>query len=211
MTITSDIEQQLLLRQDLVFVDLETTGLDPSQDRVIEVGIVRISKGKVLEQYNSLINPQIPIPPSVKAITGIKTHQLLKAPTFAEVREELQNMLRHGIFVAHNADFDYGFIESEFSRIETPFALPRLCTVKLSRELYPDYMSHSLDSISQRFGIPIDNRHRAKDDALATWEFVKISQTKLGQRQVEQAIVRLVQEAKPKRMPRQAQAQLALI
>jgi len=205
------LETELMLRQDMVFVDLETTGLDPGRDRVIEVGIIRISDGEIIESFNSLVNPQCEIPPTVKKITGIKKHDLLKAPVFNEVIGEVQRMTRNAIFVAHNADFDYTFLENEFSRLERTFALPRLCTVKLSRELYPDFISHNLDSISRRFEIAIDNRHRAMDDALATWQFMKITEKRLGINLLKQAVVKLMQEAKPKRVKSNTIAQLSLI
>lgn len=207
----NSLENELLLRQDMVFVDLETTGLDPHNDRVIEVGIVRISDGQVQESFNSLVNPQCEIPPSVKQITGIKKHELMKAPVFSELVPTIQSLTRNAIFVAHNADFDYSFMENEFSRLEHTFVLPRLCTVKLSRELYPDFISHNLDSISRRFEIAIDNRHRAMDDALATWQFVQITEKRLGISQLKQAVVKLMQEAKPKRVKSSTVAQLSLI
>jgi DNA polymerase-3 subunit epsilon len=204
-------ELQFLLKQDLVFVDLETTGFDPIKDRVVEVGVVRIKNGQIIDTFNSLVNPGLPeIPSSVERITGIKPKQLLKAPPFSEIKQQVFNLLRNALFVAHNVEFDYGFIECEFERHSLPYSAPRLCTVKLSRELYPDFVSHNLDSISQRFEIPIDNRHRAMDDALATWEFYRKSHEKLGERQVQQAVIKLVKEAKPKRVSGPAKAQMKL-
>ncbi len=207
---TNETEKMMLLGQDLVFVDLETTGLNPKEDRVIEVGIVRTSKGVVVETFNTLVNPQMPISPMVKAITGIKTHELLKAPTFSEVIHQVAELLSQGIFVAHNVEFDYSFVEEEFARHERSFSLPRLCTVQLSRALYPDYISHNLDSISQRFNIQIDDRHRAMDDAMATWEFYKLSKTRVGENYVNQAVLKLLKDAKPKRVTAITQSQMAM-
>jgi DNA polymerase-3 subunit epsilon len=203
---------QLLLKQDLVFVDLETTGLDPSRDRIVEVGVVRISGGEVVDTYNTLVNPQLAVIPSmVERITGIKPAQLTKAPSFSDIRHEVFSRLRNAIFVAHNVEFDYGFVESEFDRHGMSYSAARLCTVKLSRELYPDFISHNLDSISQRFNIQIDSRHRAMDDALATYEFFKQSHTKLGSNMVQQAIIKHIKEAKPRKVGKVAQTQMGLL
>jgi DNA polymerase-3 subunit epsilon len=205
-------EQELLLKQDLVFVDLETTGFDPLRDRVVEVGVVRISGGVVKDTYNTLVNPNIgTIPNSVERITGIKPAELSKAPKFSDIKDDLFSMLRNAIFVAHNVDFDYGFVESEFDRHGMSYSSARFCTVKLSRELYPDFISHNLDSISQRFNIQIDSRHRAMDDALATYEFFKISHTKLGADMVQQAIIKHLKEAKPRKVKKVAQSQMSLV
>lgn len=204
-------KQQLLLRQDLIFVDLETTGFNPDSDRIIEVGVVRIRDGEIVDQFNSLVNPEMQIGAHIKAITGIKSHQLIKAPTFREIIPRMMQILNNGIFVAHNVDFDYGFVEAEFDRHEHSFTAPRLCTVKLSRELYPDYMSHNLDSISKRFNIQIDDRHRAMDDAVATWKFFEISKHRLGVKQVNQALVKLLKEAKPRRVTAATTAQMSLL
>ncbi len=153
------------LPQELVFVDLETTGGNVAHHRITEVGIVRMSGDRVVEEWSSLINPQVPIPPAIQRFTGISDSMVADAPRFADVAREVLGKLRGATFVAHNARFDYSFLRSELRRAELPFSAPVLCTVKLSRRLFPEARHHSLDAVMERHGLTCSARHRALGDA----------------------------------------------
>jgi DNA polymerase-3 subunit epsilon len=151
--------------EDLVFVDLETTGTGAAYDRITEVGIVRLDHGGVVEEWSSLVNPECPIPEHIEGFTGISNAMVADAPRFAEIAPLLQRKLRGAVFVAHNARFDYSFLRAEFRRLDVDFRAVVLCTVKLSRRLFPDHVRHNLDIVMQRNGITCSARHRALGDA----------------------------------------------
>jgi DNA polymerase-3 subunit epsilon len=152
--------------QNLVFVDLETTGASPAQDRIIEVGLVRVVNGAVVEEWSTLVNPETRIPSNIQAFTGITDEMVRDAPRFAEIAPIVFEKLAGAVFVAHNARFDHGFLHREFLRTNVQLSVPVLCTVKLSRRLFPQYVRHNLDSIIERHGIICTARHRALGDAL---------------------------------------------
>ncbi len=153
-------------------IDVETTGGSSDNDYVIEIGIVLGEDGKVTNNYQTLVNPQKRISPYIEAYTGISSEELETAPTFDDIKDELYEMLYDRVFVAHNARFDYSFIKNEFRRHDIKFNAKQLCTVKLSRILYPRHKHHNLDSLIDRFGLNCEQRHRALPDAQATWEFL---------------------------------------
>jgi len=156
---------------NLSFVDVETTGVSAKSDRIIEIGIIRVEKGNVVAKYNQLINPEVLVPEFIQNMTGITDDGLEGKPTFRDVKDEVSELLNDSIFVAHNVGFDHGFISHEFEREGMTRQWSRLCTVQLSRRLYPQYRRHNLDSIINRFGFNCDNRHRAYDDASILWNF----------------------------------------
>ena len=160
-------------------IDVETTGLDASSQRIIEIGIIKVENDHVVERYQQLVNPERPIPYFIEQHTGISSDMLQDAPTFSQIVDKVQELLAGGIFVAHNASFDYSFIQSEYQREGLSYLAPRLCTVRLSRRLFPAYRHHGLDSIIRRFNIACPSRHRALDDAEVVWEFLKIINAKL--------------------------------
>jgi DNA polymerase III subunit epsilon len=155
----------------IAFVDVETTGGSPINDRIMEVGIIRVENGEVTAQYDSLINPQVQVPPFIQDMTGISDDDLVYAPTFDVVKDEVLSLLTGCSFIAHNVEFDYGFIRNEFKRVGLPIKLQHMCTVKLSRFFYPQFRHHNLDSIIERFNIECENRHRALGDALVIYKF----------------------------------------
>ena len=159
-----------MLPSKLAIVDLETTGITATGDRITEIGIVRVENGVVVEEWQSLINPQCSIPAEIQALTGISNAMVADAPTFAQLAREILARLDGCVFVAHNARFDYGFIKNAFRRIEIPFTADVLCTVRLSRRLYPEYPSHSLDALIARHRLDANDRHRALGDARITWQ-----------------------------------------
>jgi DNA polymerase-3 subunit epsilon len=159
------------LPTDLVFVDLETTGGDAAHHRITEVAIVRVRNGELADEWSSLVNPDCPIPAYIAAFTGISDEMVAGAPRFAQIAAEVRRRLQDAVFVAHNARFDYSFLRSEFRRLELPFSARVLCTVKLSRRLFPEHVRHNLDAVMQRHGLTCSARHRALGDAQVLRDF----------------------------------------
>lgn len=160
-----------VLPQDLVFVDLETTGGNAAHDRITEIGIVRVENGELIDEWSSLVNPERPIPSYIEAFTGISDEMVAGAPRFADLAALLLRKLQGGVFVAHNARFDYSFLRSEFHRLGMPFSAKVLCTVKLSRRLFPEHVRHNLDAVMERHGLTCSARHRALGDAQVLRDF----------------------------------------
>ncbi|HMJ49188.1 MAG TPA: 3'-5' exonuclease, partial [Burkholderiales bacterium] len=129
----------LMFDQSLAIVDVETTGATPSHDRVTEIGILRVERGRIIEEWSSLVNPETRIPPAIETLTGITNAMVAQAPTFRELADEILARLQGRLLVAHNARFDYGFIKNELCRFGVEFRPKLLCTVRLSRRLYPGY------------------------------------------------------------------------
>jgi len=124
-----------------------------------------------MREWSSLVHPGRPIPPTIQSLTGITDAMVAGAPPFAALADEVAARLDGYLFVAHNAPFDHGFLRAEFGRLARPFRPDVLCTVRLSRKLYPQYRSHSLDAIIARHGLRVHARHRALDDARLLWHF----------------------------------------
>ena len=163
-----------MLDSPLVFVDLETTGANPAFDRIIEVGIVKVSAGQLEYEWSTLVDPGEPIPPLIQGFTGITNDMVRGAPSFADIADEVFARLEGSLFIAHNARFDYGFLKNEFKRLERAFQPRVLCTVKLSRALYPEHHRHGLDALIARHALGCDARHRALGDARVLWDFVQL-------------------------------------
>jgi len=157
----------------LIFIDLETTGPNPMTDRITEIGIVEASKAGV-QRWSVLVNPQVPIPPFIVGLTGISDDMVKNAPIFADVQEELLRRLQGGLFIAHNARFDYGFLRNEFKRLGKTFRCEVLCTLKMSRKLFPNVISHGLDALVERHGLSTEARHRALGDAEVLWQYWQV-------------------------------------
>ncbi len=169
-----------VLPSKLCFVDIETTGCSLYNDRIIEIGILRIEDGVVTKTFSSLINPQVHIPPEIELLTGITGLDVEGAPSFYELKQEIREILEDCVFVAHNVRFDYSFLKNEFKRYDIEFSPKQFCTVKLSRALFPQFRHHNLDSIIERFGFVNERRHRAFDDAKVLWDFYQKVQKDLG-------------------------------
>lgn len=178
----------LLKTATFAFLDLETTGGNASFDRITEVGIRFWRRGSVVEEWQTLVDPQVRISSFIERLTGISNEMVADAPTFAEVADELRRRLDGVIFVAHNARFDYGFVKSEFRRLGQPFAAPVLCTVKLSRRLYPQFRRHNMDSLIARHGLAPVERHRAMGDVAAMLEFFETALREAGPPRFETAL-----------------------
>jgi DNA polymerase-3 subunit epsilon len=149
----------------LAFLDVETTGADPREDRITEVGLALVDDGQPSEEWSSLINPGREIPAGIETLTGITNEMVAQAPGFAEVSLDLAARLQGRLLVAHNARFDYAFLRQEFRRAGMSFEARVLCTVRLSRALFPGERRHNLDALIERFGLSCPARHRALPDA----------------------------------------------
>jgi DNA polymerase-3 subunit epsilon len=151
-------------------VDVETTGCSPRRgDRVIEIAVVAVRDGTSELVYDRLLDPGVPLPARVSALTGIVPAMLAGQASFAAVTDELLGVLGGTVFVAHNARFDWAFLTSEFRRSRgLELQGPRLCTVRLARRLLPPMESRALDHVAEHCGVEITARHRAAGDAIAT-------------------------------------------
>lgn len=163
--------------EKMVLLDLETTGGKVTYHRIIEVGLLIVEQGKIVERWNTLIDPEIQIPPFIQKLTGIHPSNLNDAPFFADIAEALHEKLKDRVLVAHNARFDYGFLKNEFNRVGIQYSTKPLCSVKVSRKLFPQFKRHGLSEIIKRFEFNVENRHRAMDDAEVIWQlFMKSSE-----------------------------------
>jgi DNA polymerase-3 subunit epsilon len=182
----------------LAFVDLETTGTAAQHDAITEVGVVRVDAAPdgigppTVTEWSSLVDPGVPIPPAIQALTGITDAMVRGAPRFGELAATIATYLDGATFVAHNARFDYGFLKHAFARERLPFSARVLCTVRLSRRLYPDADRHSLDRVVERHGLRAADRHRALGDARVLWEFVQALYRELPADEVAAAVKRVM-------------------
>jgi DNA polymerase-3 subunit epsilon len=153
-----------------VVVDVETTGGSPwGGDRITEFCAVTVINGEIVDVFETLINPQRPIPPAVTRLTRITWDMVRHAPTIREIAPRIADVLRGHLFVAHNATFDWRFVSSELSQYAgQQLSGEKLCTVKLARAVVPGIKRRSLGSLSYFYGIENHARHRAGGDALAT-------------------------------------------
>lgn len=167
-------KQQILssgFPEKMVILDVETTGGKASYHRIIEIGLWFVENGQLVDSWQTFINPERSLPPKITELTGITVNDLKDAPTFADIADELWDLLQDRVLVAHYARFDYGFLKNEFRRLGRDYRTKPLCSVKLSRRLFPECKRHGLDVIIKRFDLVIENRHRALDDALMIYQF----------------------------------------
>jgi DNA polymerase-3 subunit epsilon len=149
-------------------VDIETTGSYKSTHAITEIAIIVHDGKKITDTFQSLINPESTVSPYVSRLTGITNEMLRDAPKFYEVAKQIWNMTDEAAFIAHSVQFDYSYIREEFKNLGADFRRNKLCTVRLSRKIFPGYPSYSLANICTHLGIKIENRHRAMGDAAAT-------------------------------------------
>lgn len=163
-------------------IDVETTGGRANGDRITEIAIVLHDGEKIIDQFDTLINPERSIPWHITQLTGITDQMVADAPKFYEVAKKIVEMTKGAIFVAHNVRFDYNFIREEFKRFGYSYSRKQLCTVRMSRKAFPHFAKHNLSYLAQRLGIQNDARHRALGDTLAT---VKLFEAILAEKQEE--------------------------
>jgi DNA polymerase-3 subunit epsilon len=149
-------------------IDVETTGGDPKRERITEIAILLHDGEQVIDRFQSLINPEVPIPDFITRVTGIDNDMVRESPKFYEVARQVVEITEGAVFVAHNARFDYSFVQKEFRRLGYSFARKQLCTVKWSRKLLPHLGSHSLSNLCKALKISNPQAHRAMSDAQAT-------------------------------------------
>lgn len=179
-----------LLESPFVFVDIETTGGAPWSSRVLEVAALKVQAGKVIGQYETLLNPDEYIPPFITELTGITDRDVAAAPFFNQIAFELYEFMEDSVFVAHNVNFDVSFLREEFRKVGIDFDPARFCTVQLSRALYPGYTTHKLAALIDRHNIRVDNRHRAYADARAIVDFYDLAGREHGLEARDTAIAR---------------------
>ena len=160
--------------QIYVVVDIETTGGWATSDRVIEIGAVRIRNHEVIDHWHSLINPQRSIPASITQLTGITNAMVKDAPAFCDVADQFLAFMEECIFVAHNVNFDYGFLAQEFNRIERRFRFPKFCTCAGMRRHFPGHRSYSLGRLCTLYEIALEQHHRALCDAQAAAKLLNL-------------------------------------
>ncbi|NIJ52114.1 DNA polymerase-3 subunit epsilon [Dyadobacter arcticus] len=148
-------------------VDIETTG-GGGAARITEIAVFRHDGVKIVDVFHSLVNPEIYIPPFITRLTGIDNAMVADSPTFYDVQDSVRALTKDAWFVAHNARFDYGFIKREFGALDEYFQRDLLCTVQLSRKIFPGLRSYSLGNLCESLEIGIEDRHRAHGDAKAT-------------------------------------------
>ena len=181
----------------LAIVDLETTGTRAAIDRITEIGVVRVEAAAAggplrISEWSTLVDPGVPIPPEIQALTGITDRMVAGAPTFSSIAAEVAAQLDGCLFVAHNARFDYGFLKHEFARISRPFSTRPLCTVRLSRRLFPEAQGHGLDALVARHQLAVADRHRALGDARAVWAFIVAAYAQLPADTIALAVKRVM-------------------
>lgn len=149
-------------------VDVETTGGVKGPTRLTEIAIYRHDGRQIVDTFHSLLNPGQPIPPFISRLTGITDEMVQYEPTFEDVASEVMSITEDAIFVAHNVGFDFNFIRKELNWLGCDYFRRTLCTVRLSRKLFPGLPSYSLGNLCQSLDIPLNDRHRAQGDAAAT-------------------------------------------
>ncbi|MFZ5553462.1 MAG: exonuclease domain-containing protein [Bacteroidota bacterium] len=149
-------------------IDIETTGGSPQQSRITEIAIIVTDGKQIVDQYETLVNPEQKIPPFITKLTGIKNEMVAHAPTFHQISSTVSKLTKDSVFVAHNVAFDYGMVRNEFRDLGMDFHRNILCTVKSSRRLMPGLPSYSLGDICKQLSIEIKERHRAMGDAEGT-------------------------------------------
>lgn len=171
-------------------LDIETTGGQYNEEGITEIAIYKFDGHEVVDQFISLINPEIPIQPFVVKLTGISNAMLQSAPKFFEVAKRIIEITEGCVLVAHNAQFDYRVLRTEFNRLGYNFESQTLCTVELSQKLLPEQKSHSLGKLVRALGIPMSDRHRAAGDAQATVQLFKLLLAKDTEKEILTSLIK---------------------
>ena len=171
-----------------VILDIETTGGKFNEEGITEIAIHRFDGEKVVDKFISLVNPEKKIQPFVVKLTGISDKMVRTAPKFHEVAKRIVEITESAVMVAHNAQFDYRILRTEFRRLGFNYERETICTVNLSKELIPEQESYSLGKLVRSLGIPVSDRHRANGDALATLELFKLLLAKDSSKKIIQSV-----------------------
>ena len=162
------------MHKNFAILDVETTGGKFNEEKITEIAIFIYNGEKIVDKFESLINPSKEIQPFVQRLTGINNELLKDSPKFIDVSKEIFEITKNKIIVAHNVDFDYRIIKNEFQNINVKYIRDTLCTVELSKLIFPDLKSYKLTNLLSNFGIVNENPHRANSDALGAVELFKI-------------------------------------
>jgi DNA polymerase-3 subunit epsilon len=157
-----------------VIIDLETTGGVYNKEKIIEIGLIKYDGSKVIDTFETLINPFVKIDPFIEKLTGIKNNELKKSKGFNYYSADIYNFLKNSTIVGHDVKYDYRVLKNELKKNNFILKNKFLCTLKLMREFYPDLTSYKLKSLSKEFDIKLLKHHRAMDDAKATLELLKL-------------------------------------
>mgnify|MGYP001092458000 CR=1 FL=1 len=150
-------------------IDIETTGLNREKDQITEIAALRVEGNRIIEKFETLINPLIKIPAEITQITGITDQMVKKQPTISEVLPKFKEFIKNDILVAHNSIFDIGFLNYNYSKYyNKPLENKDLCTLNLAKKLVSSIPSYRLSSLCNYFDIKNDNYHRAMADVYAT-------------------------------------------
>lgn len=160
-------------------IDIETTGGKFNFEKITEIAIFKIDTKGNVTKFHQLINPKKKIQPFVEKLTGINNKMLIDKPIFREVANEINRFTKDSIFVAHNVNFDYRVLKKEFNNIGIEFKRNLICTIEISKFIFPNEKSYSLGKLVSSLGIDIKNRHRADGDAEATLQLFKLLKSKL--------------------------------
>ncbi len=177
-------------------LDIETTGGKYNEEGITEIAIYKFDGHKVVDQFITLVNPEKEIQPFVVNLTGINNAMLKNAPKFYEIAKRILEITEDCSIVAHNANFDYRILKTEYDRLGFDFKRNTLCTVELSRKLIPDQNSYSLGKLCKAIGIPMSDRHRANGDALATVQLFKLLLEKDSDKTIIESSTKLYDSAR---------------
>lgn len=180
--------------KEWAIVDIETSDAYLKQGRIIEFAVIIIKDFKIKKKYSTLVNPMTDISSFISNLTGITNQELEKAPTFDQVCLEIYELLENRLFIAHNVNFDYNFLKSEFKSVGYNLKEDRMCSVRLSRYFFPQFRRHNLDTIKNRYGLTIVNRHRAYDDAYAVYQFMTKVRSKISDLDFCEAVAKITKK-----------------
>lgn len=171
-------------------LDIETTGGKFNEEGITEIAIHKFDGHKVVDQFISLVNPEKDIQPFVVNLTGISNKMLTTAPKFYEVAKRIIEITEDTVLIAHNAQFDYRILRTEFRRLGYNFERKTICTVELAQKLLPEAESYSLGKLVRSLGIPVSDRHRANGDALATLKLFKLLLSKDVDKEIIKTVIK---------------------
>ncbi len=176
-------------------VDIETTGGYAAANGITEISIHVFDGNTVTEKFETLINPNQPIPYYITAMTGITDKMVSTAPSFEDVAERIFTILHDKIFIAHNVNFDYSFVKSHLKEAGFDLNSKKLCTVRLSRKIIPGLLSYSLGKLCQSLGITVNDRHRAGGDTAATVKVFQLLLENDKEQHIQKSLQRNSKEA----------------
>jgi DNA polymerase-3 subunit epsilon len=176
----------------IVFVDIENTGLGARSSKIIEIALIRVEDNRIVDEFHSLVNPGHHLPDWISSLTGILDTDLVGQPIFPEIADKVAKICEGAVFIAHNVRFDYSFIKKHLADCGILFKPELLCTVRLSRALYPQEQSHKLENLIRRHNIKVPARHRAYEDARALWDFCNIAFVEHGKDVFDEAVAKQI-------------------